>query len=182
MRRISGNGHRFITLLGIISFILISCDSAPRRSDKELYLAFCKDITERTRLVDVEYEPFAQAFASRDVAKILNVAKEIKARVRNAVSHLEETNVPALRDKSAHEMLKEAKVAYSMAYRARLEMLSNVIEFSKKPSPGPMIEFKKNREDYEKLSVVYASKLMAAGGKLGLKAIEIADIQVARSN
>lgn len=182
MKRRFDSRHCFIALLGFLSFMLISYDSAPPRSDKELYLAFHKDITQRARLVDVEYEPFATAVASRDVAKIMNAAKEIEGRVQVAVSRLKETPVPVLQNKDAYKMLKEARNLFSTAYDYRLRMLSNIVDFSKKPSLGSMIEFKKNREGYDKLSALSVAKLMAAGGKLGLKVNEITGVQVAQSN
>ncbi len=162
----------FIIGLGTI-IILAYCDSTPKKSDKELYFIFYKEIIEQCRLFDEKLKPFLNAIDQNDTIDAINIASNINDDLSQLASKINEVSIPSLINKDAQKGLEQSKEYFSNCYFNRHQAVSDFIEYSKNPSPFTLAKVAKNKDKMSAQSLLGAAVLITAGSKLGLSIDEI---------
>ncbi len=158
-----------IGLVGAVVFIIIAFLLVSRGGgDKGQFTEFYGAVMKKARTMDDTFKPFSDAMDQKRWVDAVKIAKDAQPKVSKDVSELENIKVPDLKDDKAENELKAAKTFIIEAYRNKVSIINNYLDFARDPKTAVEKEeaIKGNIEGFKKAYVEGVGKLMAVGQAL----------------
>lgn len=165
-----------IGLIGAVAFIIIAFLFVSREGgDKGLFKNFYGDIMKKTKSIDDTFKPFSDAMDQQKWVEAVKIGKASLPAVSKGVSDLEGMKVPDLKDDKVGKDLQEAKKLITEAYRNKVNIINNYLDFARDPKTAAEKELaiKDNIEGFKKTYFEGMEKLLSVGQALKVSPEEL---------
>ncbi len=153
---------------GLFANLTSDKNSAPVKSDKELFTAYYSEMMAKIKDADQIYAPFADTLGNGDIVGATQIALRIKQPINSKWSEISNIKVPNLRNQEAKQKLDKAHEALSNCYLYKSSIVSDFIDYADAPSIKKMAEIKTSAEKIQTYMLGGMAAMIEAGDKAGI--------------